>query len=224
MKGTVCIVTGASGHTGHAIAEEFASAGARVFGAVSPRCTVGSIERTSWVPMSADLTNEDSVRRLFDEVERQAGSVQIVVHVAGGYASSGPVSETSVEVWDRMINTNLRSAFLVTRESVRRMREAAYGRIILFGAKSGFGVPVGRVAYGLSKSGVHLLVQTAALENTNKGVTINAIAPGIIDTPANRSSMPDADRSSWVTTEQIVLALRKWCDPASVTSGNILQM
>lgn len=224
MKGTVCLVTGASGHTGHAIAENFAAAGARVFGAISPRHTPGTIKLASWVPLSADLSNEDAVRSLFDEVERHSGSIQVVVHVAGGYASSGAVSETSLEVWDRMINTNLRSAFLVTRESVRRMRQTSYGRIILFGAKNGFGVPVGRVAYGLSKSGVHLLVQTAALENTNKGVTINAIAPGIIDTPANRSSMPDADRSSWVTTEQIILALRKWCDPTSVATGTILQM
>ncbi len=224
MKGIVCVVTGASGHTGRAIADEFAAAGARVVGATSPRRTEERSQPTSWTPVSADLSNEDEVRRLFDEVERRFGSVQVVVHAAGGYASSGPVSETSVEVWDRMVNTNLRSAFLVTRESVRRMIQASYGRVILFGAKSGLGVPVGRVAYGLSKSGVHLLMQTAALENTNPGLTINAIAPGIIDTPANRTSMPGVDRSSWVTTEQIVVALRTWCDPESVETGRILQM
>lgn len=224
MKGRVCVVTGASGHTGRAIAEGLTNDGALVFGVISPRRETANDVARSWVPVKADLTNEHAVRECFEDVIRRAGAVEIVVHAAGGFATSGSVSSTTLEVWDRMMDINLRSAFLVVRESLRRMEKNPYGRIVLFGAQSGCEVPAGRVAYGISKSGVHLLARTAALENTNAGLTINAIAPRIIDTPANRTSMPDADHTSWTTTDQILFTLRAWCDPTNHTTGAILQM
>ena len=224
MKGTVCVVTGASGHVGQAVTSGLVQAGATVFGVLSSRHQQEAPSGNGWIPVMADVTEAGSVRALFDTAERQAGAVHVVVHTVGGFASSGPVPQSSVSDWDRMMSVNLRSAFLITREALRRLEGASYGRIILFGAMSGIDIPSGRVAYGISKAGVHLLAQTAARENRGSGVTINVIAPGIIDTPDNRESMPDADRTNWITPKQIVNTIFGLCDKNNNSSGTIIQM
>jgi NAD(P)-dependent dehydrogenase (short-subunit alcohol dehydrogenase family) len=125
----------------------------------------------------------------------------------GGFSGGDPVGATSDAVFDRMIDLNLRSAFYLFREVLPEMLEAGRGRIIAVGSRVGEEPAANLSAYAASKAGLHALVKTVALEVSGSGVTVNAVLPGVIDTPANRKAMPRADNSKWVKPEAIAEAV-----------------
>ncbi len=224
LNNKVCLVTGATGGVGQDVIARLRTEGAAVFGAHSGRRIPPESPAGGWIPMAADLTDEDSVRGLFDDVIQRAGALHVVVHTVGGFSATGPLAETALGDWERMMTLNLRSAFLCTRESLRRMHGMPYGRIILLGAMSGIAIPAGRAAYGIAKAGVHLLSETASRETRGTGVTVNVIAPGIIDTPDNRASMPEAQHSEWVHPSQIADTILWLCDPDNAVSGSVIRL
>jgi NAD(P)-dependent dehydrogenase (short-subunit alcohol dehydrogenase family) len=101
------------------------------------------------------------------------------------------------------MNLNARGAFLFFRAALRPMREANQGRLIAVGSRSGIQPSPGMGAYAASKAALHMLVQTSAAELKQTGVTVNAVLPSTIDTPANRAAMPGADASKWVRPESL---------------------
>lgn len=224
LKGKVCLVTGATGGVGQAVVSRLRAERASVFGAHTGRRVQSGPPVNGWTSMAADLTDEASVRGLFDDVIQRAGAIHVVVHTVGGFSATGPLAETAFGDWERMMTLNLRSAFLCTREALRRMQGAPYGRIILFGAMSGIAIPVGRAAYGIAKAGVHMLAEAASREIQGSGLTVTVIAPGIIDTAENRASMPDARHSEWVSTTLIADTIIWLCDPDNRCSGTVIRL
>ena len=134
------------------------------------------------------------------------GRVDILVGAVGGFAA-GSLLETDEATWRRMLDLNLTSAFAATKAVAPHMVRAHYGRIVLVASRAVV-VPAGGVlAYTVSKVGVIALAQALARELGLHGVTVNAVLPSTMDTPANRAAMPDSDRRGWVPVEAVADAI-----------------
>ena len=136
-----------------------------------------------------DLMDERSVRDALASIDAPYG----LVHMAGGYAG-GAVSETSSDDWQRMIGLNLTSSFLVIRETLARMRRDAPGRIIAISSAAAISKFAGAAAYTVSKTALNTLIELTAAELAHTPITVNALLPGTLDTPASAAAMPDAPR------------------------------
>ena len=145
-----------------------------------------------------DVADLDQVAGLLDVLRADWGPLWLACSVVGGWAGDTPVEELhDLSVLDRMLMLNLRTATAVTAEGLRHMGPAG-GRVVLVGSKTAVVPAAGQAAYSASKAALLSLVQTVALEQRGTGKTANAIVPDIIDTPANRAAMPDADHSRWL--------------------------
>ena len=128
----------------------------------------------------------------------------------------GPeIAETSYEKWKYMIDLNLNSAFLCTKEAFKIMKAQCSGKIFTISAKSAEEFPSHMGAYVISKSGVLALTRILANEGKQYNIQANSILPSIIDTRANRKGMPDADYSEWVNPKAIARLLVQLCKPES---------
>lgn len=221
LTGRRALVTGANGGVGTAVVRRFLEEGMKVAGVLR---SGSATDVPTGVPVvRGDVTKETDVVRVFAEAKAALGGLDIVVHTVGGYVASHPVAEMSVDDWDRMMNLNLRSTFLCVREALRSMKGQGYGRIVSFSAQTALHPVAGKSAYAVSKSGVSLLTEIVAREVRKEGITINAIAPGIVDTPANRASMPDADFSAWVSPDDIAATICRLCLEGTVVNGTTLR-
>lgn len=215
------MVTGASGGLGGAVVETFLTAGATVAAvarSISPRQ-----DADRFVAISADLTTAPGAQAAVDETLQKARGLDVLVHVMGGFAGGQPVHATDDGTWDRMMNLNLRAAFLVARAVLPHMLHSRYGRIVAVGSRVGVESAAGLSAYGVSKAGLNALIKTIAIETREHGVTANVVMPSTIDTPGNRKAMPGADFSQWVTPEKIAQQILWLCsEAASDTSGALI--
>ncbi len=209
------LITGASGGLGAAVIEQFVSEGhsvtgvARSWRSADPR----------FHQISADLTQSEGCTTM----AREAGDVDALVHILGGFAGGIPVVQTTEETWDQMMNLNLRSAFLVIHAVLPGMLERDRGRIIAVGSRTGSEPAAGFGAYGVSKAGLVHLVRTLALELKSTGITANVVMPSVIDTDVNRAAMPKANFSKWVTPASIAKVV-SWLasDSAQDVSGAVV--
>ena len=146
------------------------------------------------------------VRRLVDEVIRKLGRIDVLINLVGGFAP-GPVKDTAVALWQRMLTTNLTAAFLLSKAVLPHMEERETGRILHVAAWAAVEPFPGAAAYLVAKSGLLALIKVLALELKGSGVTVNAVLPTTIDTPANRASMPEVDPATWTRPESIAETL-----------------
>jgi NAD(P)-dependent dehydrogenase (short-subunit alcohol dehydrogenase family) len=222
------LVTGGAGHLGRHVVRRFLSAGARVHVPLfekeddAPLADfVGDRSHALRLHRDVNLADPASGERLVGEIQSEEGSgPAVLLNLAGGFAMS-PVEDTEPETWRRMWEINASSAFFASRAVFPGMKRAGWGRIVNVSAfpaidrgKSGLS------AYGAAKAAVLNLTQTLAKEGLGHGITVNAVLPSIIDTPANRASMPDADRSHWLPPEEIASVLAFLAsDEARVVNG-----
>ena len=186
------LVTGASGALGAGLVSAFTDAGAEVVGvdraAPDERAAVTGVRYET-----ADLTDDAHVAALLDGI----GKPWAVVNTVGGFAPKGPLSELDPEDLDQQLHLNLMTAAVVTKHALRVMKPIGAGRVVLTSSKAATATRSNGFAYSVSKLAVLHLVQMAAEEVAGTGITVNGIVPSIIDTPANRASMPDADHDRW---------------------------
>lgn len=181
----VCLVTGAGRGIGRAIAVRLSAAGHRV--ALTARSADQLAETAAecageTLVVPADLTAPDAVEKVFGEVERAWGPVEILIANAGT-ASSAPLAKTTDEEWQRILDLNLTAPFRCLRRAVPAMVSQKYGRIVVIASvASKRGEPY-ITAYTAAKHGVLGLVRAAAAELAKTGVTVNAVCPGYVDTP-----------------------------------------
>ncbi len=225
------IVTGGAGALGRVVVQEFLREGAQV---AVPVFSPGDVQLFSdlspgWqhnlFASVCNLSVPSEVEDFVASAVGRTGSVDFLVNLAGGYAGGKLVEETSPEEWERMLSSNLTSAFLVVRAVLPHMRQKGYGRIISIAAATALR-PAGRqAAYSVAKRGVITLTEALADEVRGSGITANCIAPSIILTDANRQAMPDADTRLWVTPEEIAWALTYLCsDEAQSVNGTTLRI
>jgi NAD(P)-dependent dehydrogenase (short-subunit alcohol dehydrogenase family) len=204
LDGKIVLVTGATGGLGPAVAHEIAAAGAHLALVAGDQARVQALadEIGDARGFAADLTDEPSTSDLAARVAEHVGDVDALVHLVGGYVG-GTVWETDLAVWERMLSLNLRSTLLAIRAVLPGMLERGRGKIVTVGSRAAYETAPGMAAYAVSKAALVKLTETLAAEVRDRGVQVNAIAPSIIDTPANRRAMPKADFSKWVTPEDL---------------------
>lgn len=209
LEGRIALVTGGTGALGRAVVQRYVAAGANVHAtwfhereADELRDVLGSaVDRITL--HQADVTSERAVHKLFQAIAQGGGAVEILANIVGGFIFAS-VDETDGETWNRMMAMNATSAFLCCRAAVRGMREGGRGRIVNVASAPGVGRGAANMsAYSASKAAVMNLTQSLSKELIKDGIAVNAIVPSIIDTPANRSAMPEADTNGWLAPEAI---------------------
>ena len=166
-----------------------------------------------------DLADEAAVTELY----RRIGSLWASIHVAGGFAM-GPIDGMSLADFEAMFRMNTTSAFLCCREAVRAMRhEGGGGRIVNVGARPAVEPVGGMLAYTTSKAAVTSLTQCLAKEVLEDSILVNAVLPSIMDTPANRAGMPDADFDAWPTVDEVAETIAWLASPENtLTTGALV--
>lgn len=213
------LITGASGGLGEEVCRAFQQAGAFVAGAARRADQLKHCD----LAVAADLTTAAGAAGAIAAVLAARPALDAVVHLMGGFAADGVAQETTSETWDRMMDLNARSAFLLFRAALPPMVAQGRGRIIAAGSRAGVAMPAGLSAYAASKAALHALIQVIAAENKHTGVTANAVLPSTIDTAANRAAMPGADPALWVSPGSIA-GLLVWLasDAAGDVNGTLI--
>jgi len=217
MKGKVVLITGGAGALGQTVVPAFVSTGASVIlGDRTP------VQMPGITALKADFTDHTQVRNLVDEVIRTSGRLDALINLVGGFAT-GRLVETDVSLWQRMLTMNLTSAFLLSQAVLPFMLQHGQGRIVHVAARAALEPFAGAAAYIVSKAGLIGLIRTLSSELEGSGVTVNAVLPSTIDTPANRRAMPAADPSKWARPDSIAHTLTFLAsDAASQIKGALI--
>jgi NAD(P)-dependent dehydrogenase (short-subunit alcohol dehydrogenase family) len=228
MFGKTVLVTGVghSGQVGYALADAFVKAGARVV-AVDVSARVEELARKlggETIGLQADLTKSNDVDALIHAVQERCGSLYAVINAAGGLSVTKPLAETAQDEWRRELERNGDTAFLVSTAALPLLRQAR-GCIVNFGSPAGLRAQATLGAYSAAKATVLALTRALAIEEKTNGVRVNAIAPGMIDTEQNRSSVANPDEVRWVSREEIARVVLFLCsDDASAITGQTIEV
>jgi len=198
MPTGVAVVTGAAGALGRVVCRRLADQDWSV-----AAIDLGEPERLPEAASSrhrADLVSAADAERVFAEIAAGSGAIAGLVNVAGGFAWE-TVADGTADTWDRLYNLNLRTALNACRAALPWLGEGA--SIVNIGAAGAAKAELGMAAYAASKSGVARLTEGLAAELKKRRIRVNAVLPSIIDTPANRADMPDADFAKWVTAAEL---------------------
>jgi NAD(P)-dependent dehydrogenase (short-subunit alcohol dehydrogenase family) len=153
-------------------------------------------------------------------IEGAGPSLRGVVNLVGGFAEHGRIHETPIETFEEQLRLNLRPAYLVSAAALPTLLEAGGGAIVCVSSRAARRPFPGAAGYIVSKAAVLALVDALDAEYRKDGIRVNAVLPSVIDTPANRTAMPDSNFDTWVRPEQIADVIRFLCsDAASVISG-----
>jgi NAD(P)-dependent dehydrogenase (short-subunit alcohol dehydrogenase family) len=203
LDGKIILLTGSRGGLGSVVTPILSGAGATLI-IVDRVLSQDIIDRRGG--FRADVTNESEVTRVVADTMRQAGRIDGLINLVGAFAPGSAV-DTDAAKWQTMLSLNVTSAFLLSRAVIPHMTARRSGRLIHIAARAALELFPGAAAYLVAKAALVSLIRVLALELGGAGVTVNGILPGTIDTPANRESMPQADRSTWVKPESIAQVL-----------------
>jgi len=205
------LVTGAAGALGRAVVEHFALEGAQL--ALLDRAGSGLDRLADGLPagtavaLPTDLLDAVAVAASVERaVERFAG-IAAAVHLAGGFAMGESVAETTAKTWQQMLDLNVNTMLHCASAVVPVMRRARRGAIVNVGAASALKGAAKMGAYIASKSALMRFTEAMSAELREDGINVNAVLPSIIDTPANRAAMPDADPRRWVAPEALAAVI-----------------
>lgn len=168
-----------------------------------------------------DLSNEENVKKAFNELNASKDTVFFLFSTMGGFFGGKKIWETSLSDLNRMLDINFKTNFLVSKHFSVLVKNAHSGSICLTAAYTGLFPESGKAVYGASKSALIYLVETLAEEGKEIHLSANAIAPYIIDTPANREWMPDADYKNWIKPSEIGEFVHSIFSSYNMISGNI---
>jgi NAD(P)-dependent dehydrogenase (short-subunit alcohol dehydrogenase family) len=217
FSGRTIIITGGTGGLGSAVVRTFVEAGATCHVTYRESRDLESFDLRDRVTVhQSDVSDEPTVTALYQKIPTLWASI----HLVGAFAMS-PVEKTSTDDFLKMFRTNALSCFLCCREAIKQIRTTgAGGRIVNVGARPAVTPVGGMVSYSTSKAAVVSLTQSLAEETKPDRIWINAVLPSVMDTPANRKSMPDADFAKWPKVEQVAQTITFLASPANaLTTG-----
>ncbi|GAB3642529.1 SDR family NAD(P)-dependent oxidoreductase [Spirosoma arcticum] len=197
------LITGASGNLGRDVVEHLHQQGYAVLATFGSSREMGMFNHLPQVKTQVvNVLDADSVTAFLDEHE--AANLRAAVLLVGGFAM-GSIRETDADLLHKMYQLNFLSAFNVVKPLLARFEQQRDGQFILIGARPSLNPDEGKnvVAYALSKTLVFALAELINAEGKAHQITASVVVPGIIDTPANRNAMPDADPSRWVPTDNL---------------------
>lgn len=205
MRNRQVLITGGTGGLGLGVTPKVLATGAEVTLPYIVESEVDRLKhilspaelvRTHFVPI--DLGKEASVAELVEGMDR----VDALIHLVGGF-SMGKTHEYAFEDWQRDLNLNLNTTFLVCKHSLKRMLQHHYGRIVTVGSRGAVDPGEQLAAYCAAKAGVVALTKAIADETKGTNITANSVLPSIIDTPTNREAMGEANADQWVKPESL---------------------
>lgn len=206
FEGKVCLITGAAGNLGRAVAAVFASAGASIVlmdvDDTALRAVHGEDDERKLL-VRANLLDAASVVHAVGTATGRFGRIDVLCNLAGGFRMGHPVHETPDETWRLMIDLNAGTIINTARAVVPGMLAAGGGKIVNIAAMGGLAGGRDMGAYSAAKSAVIRLTESMSAELREKGVNVNCIMPSTIDTPQNRAAMPKADPRRWVAPEAL---------------------
>jgi NAD(P)-dependent dehydrogenase (short-subunit alcohol dehydrogenase family) len=213
------VITGAAGALGRAVVQHFLAQGARL-ALIDHRAdrlseTFPGLDNSQHLLLQADVTSTAELSAVAAQTLKAFGRIDALVHIAGGFEMGEATHALTRASWDRMMDLNAWSFVAVTQAVLPSMIERGAGRIVAVSAKvAARGLP-GMAAYIASKSALQRLVEAMAAEAAPHGVAINSVAPAVLDTPANRQAMPDANPAEWVSTSVAAETIAFLASPAA---------
>jgi NAD(P)-dependent dehydrogenase (short-subunit alcohol dehydrogenase family) len=155
-------------------------------------------------------------------IKRKLGRLDVLVNIAGTFRFE-TLEKGDTQTWDLLFKVNVKTAVNAARAALPFLLESGSGRIVNVGANAAIKAGAGMGPYAASKAGVHRFTESLAEELKGRGVTVNAVLPSIIDTPANRADMPNADFSKWVTPAELAgVILFLASDEAKAITGALI--
>ncbi|MDX5393291.1 MAG: SDR family oxidoreductase [Caulobacteraceae bacterium] len=226
MSPRIIAVTGAFGVLGEVVATAAVAQGARValidFNTVPPDRLLEACGIDALVQTGVDLADPDQAAKALDAIGARFGRLDALINIAGGFRWQ-TLQDGDPAVWDMLYAMNVKTAANASRAALPWLRRSAAGRIVNVGAMGAIKSAAGMGAYGASKAGVHRLTESLAEELKGEGINVNAVLPSIIDTPANRADMPDADFSAWVSPADLAKVMLFLASPdARAVTGALL--
>ncbi|MBX3386230.1 MAG: SDR family NAD(P)-dependent oxidoreductase [Phycisphaeraceae bacterium] len=228
------VVTGGTGALGSAVVARLIADGASCHIPVFDDAELGrfpyATDSRVRIECGVDLAEEAAVQGFFqrsaNEAKAHSGTLWASIHIAGGFHYS-PLVDTAPTDLRKMIDMNVVTCFLCCREAARHMtgQPKPGGRIVNVAARPALEPRLGAnmSAYTAAKAGVAALTQAVAEELVPHGILVNAVAPSIMDTPANRRAMPDADHSKWPSCDDVASTIAFLASPANLsTRGGIV--
>ncbi|MCF8534515.1 MAG: SDR family NAD(P)-dependent oxidoreductase [Reyranella sp.] len=206
MAERVAVVTGAFGALGRVTVQAAIEAGYRVAALDYAAEPSAGLAGAILVLGGVDLADPAATEAAIGEVVDRFGRLDVLFNIAGGFIWQ-TLENGDAEAWTRMHRLNLMTALNASRVALPHLLAAGAGRIINIGANAALRADAGMGAYAASKAAVHRLTESLAAELKGRGVTVNAVLPSIIDTPANRADMPAADFSLWVTPADLAAVM-----------------
>jgi len=242
LEGRVAVVTGGSRGIGKAIAIELGRLGARV--AITGRDTTALqsvADGKEMIGVECDVASQPGIESAFAQIRDRLGDIDILVNNAG-QAEGHPITDTSIEVWNRLIAVNLTGAFLCTQQVIPSMIEKRSGRVINIASVSGLHGSRNTTAYTAAKHGLVGFTRALAAETARRGITVNAVCPGYTDTDMVQGAVNDIvremnkteeearkliartiDRGTLITPEEVANAVAWLCSPgASAVTGQAI--
>ena len=220
MNGKVLVITGALGALGQVVTDVALARAGKVAGVDHAQAqTPASSERLELG--GVDLTDPAQAAKAIDAAVKHFGKLDALINIAGGFAFE-TVSDGDAKTWQRMFALNVMTARNASHAALPHLAKSGAGRIVNIGAMGALQAGSGMGPYAASKAGVHRLTEALAAEWKGK-VTVNAVLPSTIDTPANRASMPKSDFAKWVAPQELAeVILFLASDAASAVTGALI--
>jgi NAD(P)-dependent dehydrogenase (short-subunit alcohol dehydrogenase family) len=170
-----------------------------------------------------DVTKDDEIKKLISNIFEKYGQIHILVNVVGGYIGGKNITELDELDWDKMMDINLKTAFLISRHVIPIMITNRYGKLVHVSSRTGIRAEGNDSAYAASKSGLIRFVESVSQEVKNSNININCILPTIIDTEANRRAMPNADFTRWINPGDLSNVILFLCsDDSKIINGSAI--
>jgi NAD(P)-dependent dehydrogenase (short-subunit alcohol dehydrogenase family) len=219
LSGHTIVVLGATGGLGRAVTERLHADGAAVLAA--DRALPAAADREDQLTyIAVDALDETSVSAAFATPPADAPPITGVINLIGGYTPPQALASLDIGVLRQQLEMNLVAAAIITKYAMPMLAARGGGPLVHVSSRVAAANGENSFAYSVSKLGVNRLVEAAAAEGRGDGVRVNCIMPSIIDTPANRAAMPDADHGSWPTVADIAKAYLFLASPqAHLVSG-----
>src|SRR5436309_7356406 len=217
FTGKSVLVAGGTGALGRAVSLAFLDELARVAVTYRQQEEFVSLKNAAAAHASSleghevNVIDEAAVRQLTDSIIKKSGRLDVLVNAVGAYAGGTPLWELDSKVFDQMLALNLRSGYVLLRAVVPVMLKQGNGSIVNVASRAAFDHAAGAAAYAASKAAAVAMIDSLAADLKGKGVRVNSVLPGIIDTEANRMAMPKADFTKWPKPEEIARVILFLC-------------